>query len=122
MVFYKYRGFSSRMSEGFRFLTKNMKVILKTSLWVLLPISLIQALVYSMYAESVMEFSTMAGKTPDALQAYGAYYKVTRYSDVNPMSETTLAEAYVQPALSNRGSLVYLNTMNTTWNDGEAGA
>ena len=72
MVFYKYRGFSSRMSEGFRFLTKNMKVILKTSLWVLLPISLIQALVYSMYAESVMEFSTMAGKTPDALQAYGA--------------------------------------------------
>lgn len=58
----------------------------------------------------------------EALQAYGAYYKVTRYSDVNPMSETTLAEAYVQPALSNRGSLVYLNTMNTTWNDGEAGA
>lgn len=58
----------------------------------------------------------------EAMQAYGAYYKVTRYSDVNPMSETTLAEAYVQPALSNRGSLVYLNTMNTTWNDGEAGA
>ena len=58
----------------------------------------------------------------EAMQAYGAYYKVTRYSDVNPMSETTLAEAYVQPALSNRGSLVYLNTMNTTWNDGEASA
>lgn len=58
----------------------------------------------------------------EALQAYGSYYKVTRYSDVNPMVETTLAEAYVQPALSNRGSLVFLNTMNTTWNDGEAGA
>ena len=58
----------------------------------------------------------------EAMQAYGAYYKVTRYSDVNPMSETTLAEAYVQPALSNRGSLVYLNTMNTTWSDGEASA
>ena len=58
----------------------------------------------------------------EALQAYGAYYKITRYSDVNPMSETTLAEAYLQPALSNRGSLVYLNTMNTTWNDGGAGA
>lgn len=58
----------------------------------------------------------------EALQAYGPYYKVTRYSDVNPMSETTLAEAYVQQGLSNRGSLVYLNTMNTTWNDGEASA
>ena len=58
----------------------------------------------------------------EALQAYGPYYKVTRYSDVNPMSETTLAEAYVQQGLSNRGSLVYLNTMSTTWNDGEASA
>lgn len=63
-----------------------------------------------------------AVQNTEALQAYGSYYKVTRYSDVNPMVETTLAEAYVQPALSNRGSLVFLNTMNTTWNDGEAGA
>lgn len=55
----------------------------------------------------------------EALQAYGAYYKVTRYSDVNPLCETTLAEAYVQPALSNRASLVFLNTMNESeWNDG----
>ena len=61
-------------------------------------------------------------KNTEALQVYGSYYKVTRYSDVNPMVETTLAEAYVQPALSNRGSLVFLNTMNTTWNDGESGA
>ena len=58
----------------------------------------------------------------EALQAYGSYYKVTRYRELNPMLETTLAEAYVQPALSNRGSLVFLNTMNTTWNDGESGA
>ena len=57
----------------------------------------------------------------EALQAYGSYYKTTRYSDVNPMEETTLSEAYVQPALSNRASLVFLNTMNTMWNDGEAG-
>ena len=63
-----------------------------------------------------------AVKNTEAIQVYGSYYKVTRYSDVNPMVETTLAEAYVQPALSNRGSLVFLNTMNTTWNDGEAGA
>ena len=54
----------------------------------------------------------------EAIQSYGAYYKVTRYSDVNPMEETTLAEAYVQPALSNRASLAFINTMNTSWNDG----
>lgn len=54
----------------------------------------------------------------EAIQSYGAYYKVTRYSDVNPMEETTLAEAYVQPALTNRASLAFINTMNTTWNDG----
>lgn len=54
----------------------------------------------------------------EAIQAYGSYYKVTRYSDVNPMEETTLAEAYVQPALSNRASLCFINTMNTSWNNG----
>lgn len=54
----------------------------------------------------------------EAIQSYGAYYKVTRYSDVNPMEETTLAEAYVQPALTNRASLAFINTMNSTWNDG----
>lgn len=54
----------------------------------------------------------------EAIQSYGPYYKVTRYSDVNPMEETTLAEAYVQPALTNRASLAFINTMNTSWNDG----
>lgn len=55
-----------------------------------------------------------------ALQVYGPYYKVTRYSDVNPMLETTMAEAYVQPALINRQSLVFLNTDNRDWTDGES--
>lgn len=54
----------------------------------------------------------------EAIQVHGPYYKVTRYSDVNPMEETTLAEAYVQPALSNRASLCFINTMNTSWNNG----
>nr|DAN56896.1 MAG TPA: capsid protein [Caudoviricetes sp.] len=55
-----------------------------------------------------------------ALQVYGPYYKVTRYSDVNPMLETTMAEAYVQPALINRQSLIFLNTDNRDWADGES--
>ena len=36
------------------------------------------------------------------------------------MLEVTMAEAYVQPALINRQSLVFINTMNENWNDGEA--
>lgn len=55
----------------------------------------------------------------DALQVYGSFYKLTRYSEVNPMLEVTMAEAYVQPALINRQSLVFLNTMAETWNDGD---
>lgn len=55
----------------------------------------------------------------EALQAYGRYYKQTRYSEVNPMKEVTMAEAYIQPALTNRKSLVYLNCMSTSWNNGE---
>lgn len=55
-----------------------------------------------------------------AMQVYGAYYKITRYSDVNPMREATMAEAYVQPALTNRQSLVFLNTDNREWADGES--
>lgn len=55
----------------------------------------------------------------DALQENGSYYKLTVYSDLNPMTEVTMAEAYIQPALSNRRSLVYINAMNTTWNGGD---
>lgn len=55
----------------------------------------------------------------EASQVYGSYYKMTRCSDVDPMVEKTLAEAYIQPVLINRASLCYINTMNTTgWNDG----
>lgn len=55
----------------------------------------------------------------DALQENGKYYKLTVYSELNPMTEVTMAEAYIQPALSNRRSLVYLNAMNTEWNEGK---
>lgn len=56
----------------------------------------------------------------DAIQAQGAYYKTTRYSEINPMLEVTLSEAYVQPALINRASLVFMNIDNTTgFNGGE---
>jgi hypothetical protein len=50
-----------------------------------------------------------------AVQAYGAFFKTTRYSALNPMLEVTMAECYVQPALSNRASLVFINTTKTTW-------
>lgn len=56
----------------------------------------------------------------DALQTQGAYYKVTRYSENNPMLEVTMAEAYIQPGLINRASLVFLNTANTTWANGDS--
>lgn len=55
----------------------------------------------------------------EALQAYGAYYKTTRYSELNPMLEVTMAEAYVQSALINRASMMFLNTENTSWANGE---
>lgn len=53
-----------------------------------------------------------------ALQAQATYYKVTRYSELNPMLEVTMAEAYVQPGLINRASLVFINTANTKWANG----
>lgn len=55
----------------------------------------------------------------DALQAQAEYYKMTRYSELNPMLEVTMAEAYVQPGLINRSSLVFINTTKTSWSDGE---
>ena len=56
----------------------------------------------------------------EALQTLGSYYKMTRYSEVNPLLEVTMAEAYVQCGLSNRRSLVFINTTDTKWNDGKA--
>lgn len=57
-------------------------------------------------------------KNTEALQVQGSYYKLTVYSENNPTKEVTLAEAYVQAALINRASLVFLNTAKTTWNNG----
>lgn len=54
----------------------------------------------------------------EAMQAQGAYAKTTVYSELNPMLEVTMAEAYVQPGLINRASLVFMNTTNVAWNAG----
>lgn len=53
-----------------------------------------------------------------ALQANGSFYKVTRYSEVNPMEEVTLAEAYMQVVLENRASTAFINIAKTTWSGG----
>lgn len=55
----------------------------------------------------------------EALQVQGAYAKTTVYSELNPMLEVTMAEAYVQAGLINRASLVFMNTTNVAWNGGE---
>ena len=55
-----------------------------------------------------------------ALQAYRDNVKITRFSRLDPMEEVTLAEAYIMPALINRSSLYYINTENSSWNDGNA--
>lgn len=55
-----------------------------------------------------------------ALETYGSFYKVTRYGSLNPMKETTLAEAYLQVVLENRASTAFINVSKTTWNDGNA--
>lgn len=56
----------------------------------------------------------------EALQSYSDFYKMTRYSEVNPMKEVTLAEAYVQCVPINRNSIGFINTENTSWNGGAA--
>lgn len=56
----------------------------------------------------------------EALQTQGAYSKITVYSELNPMKEITMGEAYVQAGLMNRASLVFMNCKKTTWNDGSA--
>lgn len=53
-----------------------------------------------------------------AVQTLASYYKITVSSDVDPIQEKTTGEAYVQPGLINRASLVLLNTLKTTWNGG----
>lgn len=54
-----------------------------------------------------------------AMQVQGKYGKTTVYSDLNPMIEVTMGEAYVQPALINRASLVFMNVTSTAgWNAG----
>ncbi|OFY44003.1 MAG: hypothetical protein A2X18_07695 [Bacteroidetes bacterium GWF2_40_14] len=58
-------------------------------------------------------------KNTDAMQVRGAFSKTTVYSELNPMLEVTMCEAYVQPALSNRASLIFANVDNAAaWADG----
>ena len=59
-------------------------------------------------------------KSKDAatVEAYGAYYKTSVSGNVEPLEETTRAEAYVQQGLINRHSMVLLNCNNTEWANG----
>lgn len=57
-------------------------------------------------------------KDTAALQSQAKYFKITRYSELNPMLEVTMAEAYAQPGLINRRSLVFINTANNKWANG----
>lgn len=61
-------------------------------------------------------------KNTAAYQADAAFYLMTMYSDVNPKLEVTMAESYYQPVLINRKSLVFINTEETSWNNGEVSA
>lgn len=79
----------------------------------LITMSPVEQLGYTYYKPVPMIDNT------DALQVQGSYYKTTRYSELNPMLEVTMSEAYVQPALTNRASLVFLNVAKTTWNNGD---
>lgn len=79
----------------------------------LVTLSPTEQLGYTYYKPVPMVQST------EALQVQGSFYKMTRYSDVNPMREVTMSEAYVQPALINRASLVFINTAKSTWSDGD---
>lgn len=54
-----------------------------------------------------------------AIEAQGEFYNISIVGERNPDKVTTSAEAYVQVGLINRRSLVFLNTANTEWNDGE---
>lgn len=79
----------------------------------LITLSVSEQLGYTYYKPVPMVENT------DALQVQGQYAKTTRYSDLNPMLEVTMAEAYVQPALINRSSLVFINTAKTSWSNGD---
>lgn len=59
-------------------------------------------------------------KGTDAIQSQGKYAKLTVYSTVNPTLEVTMIEAYVQPGLINRASLVFANIANTEWAEGKS--
>lgn len=59
--FYQKRSFGEKMSASFDFLKKNIKLLLKLSVYLLLPLSLIQAIFMNTYLGSVMSFSMAAG-------------------------------------------------------------
>jgi len=53
-----------------------------------------------------------------AIEQNGEFYNITIEGERNPDKVTTSAEAYAQVALTNRRSLVFINTDNTSWADG----
>lgn len=48
-AFYKYRGFSGRLADGFSFFTKNFKTVMVTSAFILVPLTVVLAIVAGLF-------------------------------------------------------------------------
>lgn len=54
-----------------------------------------------------------------SIEQNGEFYNITIQGERNPDKVITSGEAYAQCALINRRSLVFMNTANTSWNNGQ---
>ncbi len=61
--FYKKRNFSEKMSAAFDFIKANIKMLLQLSLYLLLPVSLLQGIFMNTYIGTVFNFSVGMGQT-----------------------------------------------------------
>lgn len=61
--FYKKRNFSEKMSAAFDFVKANIKILLQLSLYLLLPVSLLQGIFMNTYIGTVFNLSTGLGQT-----------------------------------------------------------
>jgi len=68
IIFYKSRSLAGRFSAAFDFIENNLKVLVKLSSFILLPLAILVSLLFTIFGNIVLEVNQVKGITPELVK------------------------------------------------------
>ncbi len=70
IIFYKSRSLAGRFSAAFDFIEKNLKVLVKLSSFILLPLAILVSLLFTIFGNIALDINEVKGFTPELIKYF----------------------------------------------------